>query len=39
MQDNTLPTVCTKNEYNNLLTESIKTRAVFLETEFFTHGG
>ena len=35
MQDNTLLTVCTKNEYNNLLTVSTKTKAVFLKTEFF----
>ena len=34
MQDNTLLTVCTKNEYNNLLTVSTKTKAVFLKTEF-----
>ena len=35
MQDNTLPTVCTKNEYNNLLKVSTKTKAVFIKTEFF----
>ena len=35
MQDNTLLTVCTKNEYNNLLTVSTKTKAVCIKTEFF----
>ena len=35
MKDNTLLTVCTKNEYINLLTVSTKTKAVFLKTEFF----
>ena len=35
MKDNTILTVCTKNEYNNLLTVSTKTKAVFLKTEFF----
>ena len=35
MQDNTLLTVCTKNEYNHLLTVSTKTEAVFLKNEFF----
>ena len=38
MQDNTLLTVCTKNDYNNLLTVTTKYKAVFLKS-FFTHGG
>ena len=35
MKDNTLLTVCTIFEYNNLLTVSTKTEAVFPKTEFF----
>ena len=34
MQDNTLLTVDTKNEYNNLLTVSTKTKAVCIKTVF-----
>ena len=35
MQDKLLLTVCTKNEYNILLTVGTKTKAEFLKTEFF----
>ena len=34
MQDNTLLSVGTKNEYNNLLTVSTKTKAVCIKTVF-----
>ena len=35
MQDNTLLMLDTKNEYNNLLTVSTKTKAVCIKTVFF----
>ena len=35
MQDKLLLTVCTKNEYNILLTVGTKTKAEFPKTDFF----